>query len=154
MTRVTAVKISNDVVIERIKSDIAVEEMNLKAHLANVDIWKAKAQVAIRELGLEGEFYNSDINKFREEVRKETAQAELNIQSLVRGMQLEQSNAEIQLQTAIANVNMLIEQSKTRIAAGEGVVRGYTAIASMAVSTIQTMLQLGGQGISEESTRA
>lgn len=152
IARVNGVRISNDVVIEQIKADIAKEEMNLKAHLANVDIWKEKAQLAIQELNLEGNFYNADISKYREELNKEIAQANLNIESLVRGMQLEQENARIQLQTAIANVNMLIEQSKTRIAAGEGVVRGYVALASQAASVIQTMLQLGGQGISEETT--
>lgn len=152
IARVTAVKISNDVVIEKIRSDISLEELNLKAYLANVEIWKEKSQLAIQELGLEQSFYSADINKFSEEVRKETAQANLNIESLVRGIALEQSNADLRLQTGIANVNSLIEQSKARITAAKGTSDGYVALASVAAGVIQTMLQLGGQGTSEETT--
>ncbi len=149
-TRVNAVKVSNSVVIEKIKSDIALEELNLKAHLGNVDIWKAKAQMAIQELSIEDSFYNADISKFREEVRKEMGQAELNITSLDRGMKLELHNAEIKLQTAIANTNAIIEQSKNKNTASQGTSAGYNAMASMSIGAIQTMLQLAGQGISNE----
>lgn len=153
-TRVNAVKISNDVVIEQIKSDISKKELNLRAHLANVDIWKEKSQLAIQELGIERDFYNTDIVNYQNELKKEIAQAELNLQTLSRGIDHEQKNAEIQLQTAIANVNMLIEQSKTRIAAAKGASDGYVALASVAAGVIQTMLQLGGQGTSQETTTA
>ncbi len=149
--RVNAVKISNDVVIEQIKSDITRTELNLRAYQANVDIWKEKSQLAIQELGLESSFYSADINKFSEEVRKETAQANLNIESLVRGIALEQSNAELRLQTGIANVNALIEQSRARITASQNTSHGYVSLATSAASVIQTMLQLGGQGTSEET---
>ena len=41
--------------------------------------------------------------------------------------------------------------SKTRIAAAKGAADGFIAIASMAVGAIQTMLQLGAQGTSQET---
>ena len=150
--RVNAVKISNDVVIEQIKSDITLKEMNLKAYLANVDIWKEKSQLAIQELGIEDSFYNADISKFREEVRKEVAQAELNLETITKGIRLEQANADLRLQTGIANVQALIEQSRARITAAKGTSDGYVSLATSAVSVIQTMLQLAGQGTSQETS--
>lgn len=146
--RVDAVKISNSVVIEQMRQDLAEDELRLKAYLANVEMWRQKVQLAVTELGLEQAFYGQDIGKYSEEVKRETAQAELNIETLVKGAQLEQSNAEIQLQTAIANTNILIEQAKTKIAAAKGASDGYVTLASVAAGVIQTMLQLGGQGSS------
>jgi hypothetical protein len=146
--RVNAVKVSNDVVIQQLRTDIETQELDLRAHVANVDVWKEKAKLAVTELGLESGFYNADIGKYREDVRKEIAQAELNIQTLVKGAQLEQANADIQLQTAIANNNTLIEQAKTKIAAAKGASDGYVALATVAAGVIQTMLQLGSTGTS------
>lgn len=151
ISRVNAVKVSNDVVVQLLRTDIATQELNLNAHLANVEIWKEKARLAITELGLERDFYTQDINKYSQEIRKEVAQAELNLQTLVKGAQLEQANAEIQLQTAIADNNTLIEQAKTKIAAAKGASDGYIALATVAAGVIQTMLQLGSTGTSTVS---
>lgn len=153
-SRVNAVKTSNDVQLEKIRSDIEKERLNLQAHLANIDIWKEKSQLAIQELGIEKDFYTADIGKFQEETKKDTAQAELNLATQTRGIQIEQQNAEISLQTAIANVNMLIEQSKTRIAAAKGTSDGYVSLATVAAGVIQTMLQLGTTGTDNLNTAA
>jgi hypothetical protein len=151
-TRVNAVKISNDVVIEQIKSDIAKKELNLRGHLANVDIWQKRTDVAIAELSVEDSLYGADIRKFSEQVRQEGIQGELNLAVVNRGIQINQNEKELALQAAINNMNAVIEAAKARITAAKGASDGYTALASVAAGVIQTMLQLGGQGTSLEET--
>ena len=151
-TRVNAVKISNDVVIEQIKSDISRKELDLRSHLANVDIWQKKADLAISELGIEDSIYGSDIRKFAEQVRQRGVQGELNLAVVNRGIQINQNEKELALQASINNMNAVIEAAKARTTAARGASDGYTALASIAAGVIQTMLQLGGQGTSEETT--
>jgi hypothetical protein len=154
VARVNAVKISNDVVIEQIKSDIAKKELNLRAHLANVDIWRKKADLAISELGVEDSLYGADIRKFAEQVRQEGIQGELNLAVVNRGIQINQNEKELALQASINNMKAVIEANKARITAAKGASDGYVSLASVAAGVIQTMLQLGGQGTSEETTSA
>lgn len=152
VARVNGVKISNDVVIAQINSDIAIEELNLKSYLANVDKWKEKSQLAIQELGIEERFFSANIQRYRAEVSREVAQNTLNVEAAIKVSNLEVANSNIQLQRAIAENNSVIEQARARIIAAQGAADGYTALATVAAGVIQTMLQLGGQGTSVETT--
>lgn len=149
VARVTAVKISNDVVIAKINSDISVEELNLRAHIANVGIWSEKVRVALQELAIEKDFYDGDIRVYAEAVRMALANANLNLQADVKAGQFEQAQAKLNLQKAIADMNALIEQSKFRITKADLVQDGFTTIAGVANSNVQSLIQLGSEGRSE-----
>ena len=73
-TRVQAVKVSNDVVISQINADIGIEEMNLKAHLANIETYKAKSDQGVSEMGLQADLYRTNSSVFETLIRNATAQ--------------------------------------------------------------------------------
>ena len=152
VARVSAVKISNDVVIEKIKSDINVEDLNLRAHLANVEIWSEKVKLAISELGIEKDFYDGDIKVYSEAVRMAVANAELNLQADVRAGQLEQAQAQLDLQTAIANMTSLVEQAKVRLKGSSAAADGYLTLAVATEAAVQSLIQLGSEGQAEVAT--
>lgn len=150
-TRVQAVKVSNDVVIAQIGSDIAIEEMNLKSHLANIEKYKAKSDQGIAEFGLESDLYRTDSSVFDTLIKNAAANAELNVQAQIRTEALDQSSASLSLQASIANLNALLEASKIRVSAASSQAQASSAMAGMIGGAIQGMLQLGGQGTSLET---
>lgn len=153
-TRVQAVKISNDVVIAQINSDIEVENMNLKAHLANIDKYVAKSRQGIAEFNLESELYRTDSGVFDTLIKAATASAELNVQTQIRAGALDQANAAMTLEAAKSNLNATLSQNAIRIQASSAQASASSAMAGMVASAIQGMLQLGGQGTSIETTES
>lgn len=145
--RVSAVKSANETVQEQIRSDIAVEEIKLKAHLANVDIWKEKSQLAIQELVFEKEYYSTQITRFKEAVRMAIANAELKLQADVRAGQFEQAQAKLDFQKALADTNILLDEAKFKLRGAEVLSNHYIALASVAIGAVQTMMQLSSEGI-------
>jgi hypothetical protein len=150
-TRVQAIKIANDVVIEQIRADIAEEELNLRAHLANVDIWKVKSDFATSEFNLEADLYRTDAAMYQTDVRLLQAASELDVQTQVRASSLDQASANMSLQAAIANMNALLSAQGQRVEASKAAAQGYAAMAGMIAGSVQGMLQLGGQGTSIET---
>jgi hypothetical protein len=153
-TRVNAVKVSNDVVVAQIESDIAIEEMNLRSHLANIDLYKAKSDQAISEIGQEADLYRTDGAIFETLLRHAQAQAEFNVQTQIRTEALTQANANMSLEAARANLQALLESNRIRVEASRGQANASSAMAGMIGGAIQGMLQLGGQGTSLETTES
>ncbi len=151
-TRVNAVKVSNDVVIAQINSDISIEEMNLKAHLANIDLFKTKNNFAVSELNLESDIYRTESAVFETLIRNATQQAELNIQTQIKTEALVQANSQMALETAKANLNAVLASNEIRVSASVAQVKSSAALAGMVGGAIQGMLQLGGQGTALETT--
>jgi hypothetical protein len=153
-TRVNAVKVSNDVVVAQINADIATEEMNLKAHLANIDLYKAKSDQALTEISQEASLYRTDGAIFEALLRHAQSQAELNVQTQIRTEALTQANANMSLEAARANLQALLESNRIRVEASKGQATASSAMAGMIGGAIQGMLQLGGQGTSIETTES
>lgn len=153
-TRVNAVKVNNDVIIEKVRSDIEVERLNLQAHLANVEVYKEKSQQAIQRIAIEKDLYGVDAGKYRDEIRLVTAQGALDLEATTKANNLQLQNADLELQRAIHNMNSVNEQSKVRVSAAEGAMQGYIALATIAAGVIQTMYQLGTQGTDSLNTSA
>ncbi len=152
--RVKAVKISNDTVIAKIQSDIAIEDMNLRAHLANVDIYKTKSDLAVREIGNEADLYRTEGSIYSADLDLITKFSELQVQTQIRAEALDQQNANMSLQASIANLTAATEANKMRIVAGQTSAQSTSALAGMIAGSIQGMLQLGGQGTALETTDA
>lgn len=153
-TRVNAVKVSNDVVIAQIGSDIAIEEMNLKAHLSNIDKYKAKSDQGIAEFNLESSLYRTDTGLFDTSIKSAIATAELNVQTQIRTSALDQANAALVLEASKANLQAMLQQNSMRISASQSQAQASSAMAGMVAGAIQGMLQLGGQGTSIETTES
>jgi hypothetical protein len=151
-TRVDAVKTSNDTIIEKIKSDIAIEDMNLRAHLANVDIYKTKSDLAIREMSTEADLYRTDGSIYATDLDLITKFSELQVQTQIRAAALDQQNANMSLQASIANLTAITEANKIRLSASSAQAQASSALAGMTAGAIQGMLQLGGQGTALETT--
>ena len=151
-TRVAAVKSSNDVVIAQINADIAEERVNLDAHLANIETYKAKSRNADSQIGFKADIYRTTASVFESALRTAQAGTELNVQSQIRAGVLDQASANMSLQAAIANLNALLESNKIRVTASQSQANSSAALAGMVGSAIQGMLQLGGQGTSIEET--
>lgn len=150
-TRVNAVKVSNDVVVAQINSDIAVEEMNLKGHLANIDLYKTKSDQALTEINQEADLYRTDGSIFEALLRHAQSQAEFNVQTQIRTEALTQANAAMSLEAARANLQALLESNRIRVEASRGQANASSALTGMIGGAIQGMLQLGGQGTSIET---
>lgn len=150
-TRVNAVKVSNDVVIAQIGSDIAIEEMNLKAHLANIEKYKAKSDQGIAEMGVEADLYRTNSGVFDTLIKNATAMADLNVQTQIRSEALTQANAAMSLEAAKANLQATLQANEMRVQAASAQASASSAMAGMVASAIQGMLQLGGQGTSIET---
>lgn len=150
--RVESVKSANETVQEQVRSDIAVEELNLKSHLANVDIWKEKSQLAIQELVFEKDYYSTQITRYREAVRMAIANAELNLQADVRAGQFEQAQAKLDFQKALADTNLLLDQANFKLRGAETLSNSYISLATVAIGAIQTMMQLSSEGIDTATT--
>lgn len=149
--RVNAVKISNDVVIAQINSDISIEEMNLKAHLANIEKYKAKSDQGIAEMGVEADLYRTNSGVFDTLIKNASAQATLNVQTQIRTEALNQANAAMSLEAAKANLQAALQAQEMRVQASSSQASASSAMAGMVASAIQGMLQLGGQGTSIET---
>jgi hypothetical protein len=152
--RVNAVKVSNDVVIAQIQSDIAEEELNLKAFLANIETYKAKSDQGIAEMNIEADFYRTDVAVFDTLIKNATAQADLSVQTQIRTEALTQANAAMSLEAAKANLESTLQQNQMRINAASAHSSATSAMAGMVAGAIQGMLQLGGQGTSLETTES
>lgn len=153
-TRVNAVKVSNDVVIAQISSDIAIEEMNLKSHLANIDKYKAKSDQGIAEFNLEAELYRTDSGVFDTLIKNATAMADLNVQTQIRAEALDQANAALSLEAAKSNLEATLSQNAIRVQASSAQASASASMAGMVAGAIQGMLQLGGQGTSIETVES
>jgi hypothetical protein len=149
-TRVNAVKVSNDVVVERVKADVSIEEMNLRSHLANIELYKAKSDQAISEIGQEADLYRTESAVFQTLLSHAQSQSEMNIQTQIRTQSLIQVNAEMSLEAAKANLSALLEANRIRVQAASSQSEASSAMAGMIGGAIQGMLQLGGQGTSNE----
>ncbi len=153
-TRVDAVKVSNDVVIAQINADISEERMNLDAHLANVEVFKAKSDQALSQIGHESDIFRTNSAVFETLLRHAQAQAEFNVSTQIRTEALTQANAGMSLEAARANMNALLESNRIRVEAARGQASASAAMAGMVAGAIQGMLQLGGQGTSLETTES
>ena len=145
--RVNAVKVANDTVQEQVRSDIAVEELNLKSHITNVDIWKEKSQLAIQEMNIERDFFSESNRVYSEVVRMSIANASLVLEAAVRREQIEQKQLEVSLQKGVAEMNASIEQARIRHLRSGTVAQGYVALATILNGVVQSMIQLASQGI-------
>ncbi len=150
-TRVQAVKVSNDVVIAQINADIGVEEMNLKAHLANIEKYKAKSDQGIAEMSMQADLYRTDGSTFDTLIKNASAQAEMNVQAQIRSGALDQASAALSLEASKANLTSLLEANKIRVTASAAQAQASSAMTGMIAGAIQGMLQLGGQGTSIET---
>ncbi|MCP3966631.1 MAG: hypothetical protein GY718_09820 [Lentisphaerae bacterium] len=151
-TRVDAVKSSNDTVIAKINSDIAVEDMNLRAHLASVDVYRAKSTYALGQISTEGDLYRTDAGIYETELRHHQSFAEQAVQTAIRAAALDQANAQMSLEASKANLTATVEANKIRLAASTAAASASSALAGMTAGAIQGVLQLGGQGTSIETT--
>ncbi len=151
-SRVNAVKVSNDTIIAKIQSDIAVEDMNLRAHLANVDIYKTKSDLAVSEIGTEADLFRTEGSIYASDLDLLTKFSELQVQVQIRAAALDQQNANMSLQASIANLTAITESNKIRLAASSAQAQSSSALAGMVAGSIQGMLQLGGQGTALETT--
>lgn len=147
-TRVNAVKIANDTIIEKIKSDISIEDMNLRSHLANVEIYKTKSDLAIREVGTEADLYRTDAGIYQTIIDQAMKQAELSVTTQIRAAALDQANAQLALEASRANLIAVTESNKLRLVASQAQANASSALAGMTASAIQGILQIGSQGTS------
>jgi hypothetical protein len=153
-TRVNAVKVSNDVVIAQINADISEEELNLKAHLATVETYKAKSAQGIAEMNVEANLYRTESGVFDTLIKNATANADLNVQTQIRSAALTQANAAMSLEGAKANLQATLQANEMRVNAASSAASATSAMAGMVASAIQGMLQLGGQGTSIETVES
>ncbi len=151
-TRVNAVKVSNDVVIAQINADIAEENMNLKAHLGNIDLYKAKSDQAMTEIGQEADIFRTNSSVFETLLKHAQAQAEYNVEAQIKTESLDQRAAEMSLETARANLNAVQQSMKIRSIAALGQTKASASLSGMVGSAISGILQLGGQGTAIENT--
>jgi len=150
-TRVNAVKVSNDVVIAQINADISEEELNLKAHLATIETYKARSDQGIAEMNVEADLYRTNSGVFDTLIKNASANAELNVQTQIRAEALTQANAAMSLEAAKANLQATLQANEMRVQAASAQASASSAMSGMVAGAIQGMLQLGGQGTSIET---
>jgi hypothetical protein len=126
--------------------------MNLKAHLANVDIYRTKSQYALGRISNEGELYRADVSIYLGNLANSQAFAEQAVNTAIRAASLDQMNAQMSLEASKANLTAVVESNKIRLTASQAMAQASAALAGMTAGAIQGVLQLGGQGTSIENT--
>ncbi len=145
-SQVQGAKVDTDMQIAKLNKNIESEGMRLKAHVAAIDKWRDKVTLAISELGFEAGMYGKDIDAFRTEVAKDTAWAELQLQTAVKGQSLAIANKEVKVEVAKANLQGVLGAANIRLEAAKGIANAHTALTTAVASALIAVMNLEGKG--------
>lgn len=150
-TRVATLKVQADIELAKMRENIELQSLSLRAFLGNVEKYKAEVGVATSELELEGKMYGHDIDKFRTEVQKDVSQLSLGVETLIKGRALDLQNTNIRLENAKANLQSVLSTANLRLEAAKGIASSYVSIASAVMSGFTAIASIESGGLSSEN---
>lgn len=131
-------------------ANIDEEKMKLASFLANMDRYRIKADVALKEVDAVVKVYLGDIDAFTAEVDFLAKQADLDLETLLRGHNIEIENIRIAADLAKAQLNADVERSSQKVTRSAGAADGFTSIAASALSAMNAIYSISSEGVSTE----
>lgn len=153
-TRVGTLKVQTDIEIAKLNENVRLQELDLKAFVANIEKYKAEAGIANTELQTQSALYGHDIGKYRSEVDKEKAQASLNIEAVTKGLALEAQNANIRLENAKANLQATLSTMELKLESAKSIGSLYMGMVSAIESGFSTIATIESAALSRENTES
>ncbi len=149
--RVDTLSTITDTEIAKLNENIKLQELDLRAFVANVDKYKAVASIANTELATEVSLYGHDIARYASEVGRAEAEARLDMEAAVKTQALELQNANIRLENAKANLQSELSTIALRIDASKGIADAYTSMVNAIVSGFSAIASIESGGLSREN---
>lgn len=150
-TRVATLKVQADIELAKMRENIELQSLSLRAFLGNVEKYKAEVGIATTEMGMEATMYGHDINKFRGEIQRDVAQLSLGVETLIKGRALDLQNTNIRLENAKANLSAVLSTANLRLEAAKGIASSYVSIASAVMSGFSAIASIESSGLSTEN---
>jgi hypothetical protein len=150
-TRVATLKVQADIELAKMRENVELQGLSLRAFLGNIEKYKAEVGVATTELDLEGTMYGHDIDKFRAEIGKDVSQLSLGVETLIKGRALDLQNTNIRLENAKANLQSVLSTANLRLEAAKGIASSYVSIASAIMSGFTAIASIESGGLSSEN---
>lgn len=145
-SQLDGIKTANDVAISRLNNFIQRERMLLDSHVANINKWRDKTGLATSQLNFETDMFGKDIDNFRTELSRETAQAELNVQTSINTQRLDIENAKIKTEIAKADLQGVISAASIRAEASKGLANVFVAQLTAFAGALQGIISMESKG--------
>ncbi len=149
-TRTDTLKVQVDAELAKLKADVELQSLELRAFLGNIEKYKAVTEVAQIELSTEATMYGHDITRYRAEIARDTAQLEMAIETQIKQRGLDIQNAGVRLENAKANLQAVISTAALRVEASKGIASAYVSLAGAAMSGFSAIASIESGGLSQE----